>query len=605
VSGKKPIAAMLYQVRRAFYSAFFITFLIDMMSLAPVLYMESVFDRVLSTNSGITLATLTILVVICYLFWSALEWVRSRMFVRLSLRIDWDLSSEIFDASYRRYIGHRNVNVHQLLNELTTLRQFLTGEGLITVMDIPFGVIFLFVGLLIHPILAAFIALAILLMVISTYFTSKVTSPILKEATDANNEATRVASNSLRQAETTMALGMLGSIRLRWHDNHKRFLHDQVHASEATGLMGGISGFLQKVLPSLQMGLGAYLAIEGVITGGQVAAASMLIGKCVAPLQKMITKWKDLVAAKQAYDHLNELLETDVKNEQQMKLPPVVGKLVVDMATIVPPGSDKAVLSDVNFTVMPGQALAIVGPSAAGKTCLVRSLLGIWKPSKGSIRLDGVDLSLWDHSEVGPQMGYVPQDIEFMDGTVSENIARLGTVDPERVVDAAKFIGMHETILSFPKGYDTLLGETGFVLSGGQKQRLAIARALYGNPNYIVMDEPNANLDEAGESVLAQVIHTLKQKKVSVIITTHRPRLVGVVDNLLVLRNGRQVGFGPADEMINAVRNLQVIKKQSDETLASQDATVVTGHEASEFINPNRSPEKLNPEKPMAGGGEA
>jgi PrtD family type I secretion system ABC transporter len=396
-------------------------------------------------------------------------------------------------------------------------------------------------------------------MVAAGYFTQKITTPILKVANDANTEAARVASNSLRHAESTLALGMMGAIRQKWYNQHHKYLQNQVNASEATGLMGGFSGFLQKALPSLQMALGAFLAMQGLITVGMVMAASMLISKSVAPIQKLISNWKELVAAKQSYDRLNELLQEDSKREMQMALPPVIGKLEVSKAAAVPPGHNKPVLMGIDFKVEPGQAVAIVGPSAAGKTCLARLLVGIWKPVQGSVRLDGVELSEWNPDEFGPQIGYVPQEIEFFEGTVAENIARLGEIDAEKVVQAAKLIGMHEIILSFPKGYDTELGETGFALSGGQRQRLAIARAFYGMPKYIVMDEPNANLDEVGESALVQAVGFLKTQGSAIVMTTHRPRLVSVVDSLLVLRNGQQVGFGPAEDMINAVRNLQVV----------------------------------------------
>jgi len=295
-----------------------------------------------------------------------------------------------------------------------------------------------------------------------------------------------------------------------------------------------------------------------------VMVASMLIAKSVAPMQKLIANWKDLVAAKQSYDRLNALLQDDAKREMQMQLPAVMGHMVVSKASAVPPGHNKPVLMDIDFQVLPGQAVAIVGPSAAGKTCLARLLVGIWKPARGSVRLDAVELSDWNPDEFGPQIGYVPQEIEFFEGTVAENIARLGQIDPEKVVQAAKLIGMHEIILGFPKGYDTELGETGFALSGGQRQRLAIARAFYGIPKYIVMDEPNANLDEVGESALVQAVSYLKTQGSAIIMTTHRPRLVSVVDKLLVLRNGQQVGFGPAEDMINAVRNLQVVPPGED-----------------------------------------
>jgi ATP-binding cassette subfamily C exporter for protease/lipase/ATP-binding cassette subfamily C protein EexD len=364
---------------------------------------------------------------------------------------------------------------------------------------------------------------------------------------------------------------MMGAIRQKWYNQHHRYLQNQVNASEASGLMGGVSGFLQKSLPSLQMALGAFLAMEGLITGGMVMAASMLISKAVSPIQKLIGQWKELVAAKQSYDRLNALLIDDAKREMQMQLPSVMGSLDVSKATAVPPGHNKPVLIDIDFKVRPGQAVAIVGPSADGNTCLARLLVGIWKPAKGSVRLDAVELSDWNPDEYGPQIGYVPQEIEFFEGTVAENIARLGAIDPEKVVQATKLIGMHEIILSFPKGYDTELGETGHALSGGQRQRLAIARAFYGIPKYIVMDEPNANLDEVGESALVQAVAFLKSQGSSIVMTTHRPRLVSVVDSLLVLRNGQQVGFGPAEDMINAVRNLQVVPPGDGSSPVSAD----------------------------------
>jgi ABC-type protease/lipase transport system fused ATPase/permease subunit len=292
----------------------------------------------------------------------------------------------------------------------------------------------------------------------------------------------------------------------------------------------------------------------------------------VSPIQKLLGGWKDIVGARQSYERLNALLISDSKRQTQMQLPPVIGNLTVSKTAVVPPGHNKAVLFDIDFKVNPGQVVAVVGPSAAGKTCLARLLIGVWKPARGSVRLDGVEISDWDHDEFGPQIGYVPQEIEFFEGTVAENIARLGEIDAEKVVQAAKLIGMHEVILAFPKGYDTELGQSGFALSGGQRQRLAICRAIYGMPKFIVMDEPNANLDEIGESALVHAINYLKSQGSAVVITTHRPRLVGAADNLLVLRNGSQVGFGPADEMINAVRNLQVVAKPKEAEDAANPA---------------------------------
>ena len=564
VESQAPIKKILGQCRNAFGFAFVLTILIDALSITPLLYMLSAYDRVLSSRSGVTLVSLTFVVLAFYVFWSALEWIRSRLMVRISLRIDWDLAADVFDASFRRYVGRKNVNVHQLLADLLSIRQFFTGQPAMALLDAPFALVFIFIGALFHPYLAFFAAFASLLILVLAYFTARVTTPILKEAQDANTEASRVAANSLRHAEATLALGMLGAVRNRWYAQHSLFLTNQVNASEATGLMGGMSGFLSKAMPSLQMALGVFLAMENLITGGMIMVASMLISKSVAPIQKLIANWKDIVAARQAYDRLNELLLEDQKRGEAMQLPAPQGNLTVQGAVAVPPGHDKPVLSDMNFSLLPGQVLAVVGPSAAGKSSLVKMLLGVWKPARGSVRLDGVEISDWSHDEVGPLVGYVPQEIEFFEGTVAENIARLGEVDPTKVVAAAKLIGMHETILSFPKGYDTPLGETGFALSGGQRQRVAVARAVYGMPKYVVMDEPNSNLDEVGENALIQTVQALKDNGGTVIITTHRPRLVSIVDMMLVLKSGRQVAFGTAKDMLEAVRKLQAVPASAD-----------------------------------------
>ena len=556
----QPLRRLLMQCKGATGVAFLLTFAIDLLGLTPMLYMMSAYDRVLTSRSGVTLVSLTLVVVGFYVFWSALEWIRSRLMVRLSLRIDWELSADVFDASFRRFVDRKNVNVHQLLGDLLALRQFLTGPPILAIMDAPFALVFILVAGLFHPYLAMFAAASAALMVLVSLLTMRWTAPILKEANNANSEASRVASSNLKHAETTMALGMLGAVRNRWYAQHRMFLTHQVQASEAAGLLGGLSGFLQKALPSLQLGLAVYLAMENLITGGMVIVASMLIGKAVAPVQKLLASWKDIVAARQAYERLNDLLrDDDHLGRTPMSLPAPQGQVVVKAASAQPPGHSKAVLTNVEFSVQPGQVMAIVGPSASGKTSLVKLLLGVWKPVSGSVRLDGVEISDWSHDEVGPLVGYVPQEIEFFEGTVADNIARLGPVDADKVVQAAQLAGMHEVILQFPKGYDTPMGDSGFAPSGGQRQRLAIARALYGMPKYVVMDEPNSNLDEPGEQGLMEAIRALKAAGSTVILTTHRPRLIGMVDWMLVLKEGRQVAFDHPKDIMEAIRKLQVV----------------------------------------------
>jgi PrtD family type I secretion system ABC transporter len=446
------------------------------------------------------------------------------------------------------------VNVQQVMSDLLELRQFLAGKGVIALLEAPFALVFIVVGALFHPYLAVFSLAAAAIMMVATVINMRLTTDSLKASNDANAEAARLAGNVLKQAETTLALGMMPALRKRWYARHREFLTLQINASEASAVGTGFTNFLQHSFQSLGMALGLYLAIEGLITGGMVIAATMLISKAVGPLQQLIGHWPSVVKARQAYDRLNQLLKEDEAREQQMRLPPPRGHLTVQAVVGAPPGVNKAVLTDLQFEVPPGKALAVVGPSASGKSSLARLLVGVWKPARGSIRLDGVEISEWNHDELGPQMGYVPQEIDFFEGSVAENIARMGVVDPEAVVQAAKLVGLHEIILSWPKGYDTMLGDAGFSPSGGQRQRLAIARALYGNPRYVVLDEPNANLDEVGEQALIQAMRHLRERGATVIVTTHRPRLIGIVDYMLVLKDGRQVGFGPPKDLFEAVK---------------------------------------------------
>lgn len=550
-----PVGEVLQQCRRSFWAIAVLSLVVELVSLAPIVYMWNAFDRVLSSRSVVTLVSLTTLVVGVYLFWSAMEHVRGRLMVRLSLRVDWELAAEVFDASFRRSVGRRALNVQQVMADLLELRQFLGGRGVLALISAPFALVFIIVGAVFHPYLAVFSLVSTAVMLIATLVNRRITTAAIKAANDANQQSLHLAGAVLRQSEATLALGMMPAMRRRWHRKHREFLMLQVNSSEAAGVGQGFTSFLQNSFSSLGMALGLFLAIEGLITGGMVMAASMLIARSVSPLQQLIAHWPSIVRARQAFDRLNLLLAEDEKREQQMALPAPTGRLSVQGLSAAAPGGGKTVLADVAFTLEPGQALAVVGPSASGKSTLAKLLVGVWKPAAGSVRLDGVEVSDWNHDELGPRMGYVPQEIEFFEGSVAENIARLGEVDAEKVVAAARLVGMHETILAWPQGYDTPLGDgTGFALSGGQRQRLSIARALYGDPAFIVFDEPNANLDEAGEQALINTLRHLRERGVTVVLTTHRPRVIGIADRMLVLKQGRQVGFGPPKDLFAAVQ---------------------------------------------------
>jgi PrtD family type I secretion system ABC transporter len=405
-----------------------------------------------------------------------------------------------------------------------------------------------------HVYLAVFVVGATVLLLSASWLTQRVTTPVLRQANEAKAEANRLASQTLQLSETALAIGMQPDLRKRWYVRHQRFLGLQAHASEAAGVMGGMSGFLQKAFPSLQRALGIYLAIEGLITGGMVIAATTLITKALAPIQKLLATWPELVSARQSFERLENLLSNEEQNLEKLTLPKPRGQLSVEQALVIPQGAAQPVLQGIHFAMEPGEVTAIIGPSASGKSSLVRLLVGIWKPSSGTVRLDGAGVFDWIRQDLGHAIGYVPQDIVFLEGTVAENIARMGEVDDAKVVAAAQLAQLHETILKFPNGYETMLGESGHALTGGQKQKLAVARAVYGQPAYLVMDEPNAAMDEAGERGLIEMIRQLKKQGTTVLFTTHRPQLLVVADNVLVLSQGRQAGYGPVALMMAAAK---------------------------------------------------
>lgn len=552
--GANPVSDLLRQCKKSFVFVAILTFVIEVLSIAPIVYMWNMFDRVISSRSEVTLVSLTALVMLAYGFWSGLEWVRTRMMIRISLRIDWDIAARVFDTSFRRYVARKDVDVHQVLGDVVTLRQFLTGGALLALMSAPYAIIFIFIGWAFHPYLAIFILVATIVQLLAAYSTSRITTPALREANTASAEAKRLAAQSLRQSDTALALGMQGNIRRRWFEKHQHFLGLQVNASESAGLVGGATNFLSHAMPSLQMALACWLAIEGVITGGMVIAASFLLNRAIGPIKQIMGSWSSIQTAKQSLERLNAMVAEDDVVSERMPLPAPKGMLDVAELVAQPATAKRPIVFNLNFKAEPGQVLALVGPSAAGKTSLIKLLVGLWEPTRGHVRLDGAEIAPWIRDDLGQYIGYVPQDIELFEGTVAENLARLGPIDPDKVVAAAKAIGMHEAILAFPQGYETKLGETGYALTGGQKQRLAIARAVYGDPVYVVLDEPNANLDDEGERALIKLIRELKARQTLVVFSSHRPKLLEVADLVLVLKDGQQVAFGPVAQVLGQLK---------------------------------------------------
>lgn len=554
VTLREPVGSikdLLKQCKGAFWYVFLITVVTKVLALTPLLFMMNMYDRVLASRSGITLVSILVVVLGILMFWTILEWLQMEMMRRVALRMDWELAPDAFDASFRKYLGRKKVQVNEVLRDLSAIRDFLTSQSLIAILSAPFAVIFIVIGGLFHPYLAIFSLVATALMLATAIVNKQITTPILKLEQETRSEAEKSANQLLRHSEAVYALGMQRTVRKRWYGKHKQFLQYQVNGRDAAIFVENFAEFLARAIPIMQMALAAFLAIEGHITGGMMIAATLLIGMSMGPLQALISAWPRFVAANGAYGRLDELLQEEELYRSQMSLPAPEGRLDVREMFAVPPGSMQPVLSNINFALQPGQVMAIVGPSGAGKTSLVRLLIGVWAPARGHVRLDGVDVAQWNHDELGPFMGYVPQEVGFFEGTVAENIARLGDIDSEKVVEACKLVDVHDAILALPKGYDTEIGDTGHALSGGMKQRLAIARAFYRKPKFLVLDEPNANLDDPSEQSLMKAIRTLKSEGCTIVFVSHRPKLLSVADTMLVIREGRQIGYGDTREMLS------------------------------------------------------
>lgn len=521
---------------------------INLLMLTPPLYMMQVYDRVLQSRSESTLLMLTLITIGALVAMGLLEMIRSRILVRISVRLDRTLTPVVFETVFRNHVRTVGGQRTQALNDVTTVRQFVSGQGLFGFFDAPWTPIFLGLLFLIHPLLGTVSLVGGLVLVALALATEWTSRTRLAEAVKHNVAATIFAETSLRNGDAMTAMGMLGAVRRRWLDRQQRMISAQTGASDWAGILTSATKVVRVTLQSLMLGAGALLAIEGKISPGLMIAASIIGGKALSPIEALIGNWSQMVAAQLAWRRLRALLETAPVEPERMALPAPKGQLSVAGIVAAPPGAQAAVLNGVAFELQPGESLGIIGPSGSGKSTLARVVTGVWPAATGSVRLDGAELQQWPRDALGPHLGYLPQDVDLFDGTVAENIARLGEVDPEAVVAAAQQAGIHELVLTLPQGYDTPIGESGNRLSGGQRQRIGLARALYKLPALCVFDEPNSNLDEAGEAQLVQTLLLLKKLQRTVIVIAHRPSVLNHVDKVLILQNGRTAFLGPRAE---------------------------------------------------------
>ena len=460
----------------------------------------------------------------------------------------------MFAAIFRRSLRVRSGERSQSLRDLDGLRQFLTGPGPFAFFDAPWVPLYLLVVFLFHPMLGLIALVGAVVLFTIALANELLTRKPLQQANAEVLGAYAFAETSLRNAEVLESMGMLGGIQKRWAARHLNGLALQTTASDRAGTLTSSSKSVRMFLQVAILGVGAWLAIQQIITPGVMIAASIIMGRALAPVEQAIGHWRQFVGARSAYRRLDALLRESPIQIGHVTLPEPKGYLSVEQMTAVPPGAARPVLEDVAFRLEPGEALGVIGPSASGKSTLARLLVGVWPPSAGAVRLDGVELHAWESVELGPYIGYLPQDVELFSGTVAENIARFAEEpDPEQVVQAAKRAGVHEMVLQLSDGYDTQIGENGGVLSGGQRQRIGLARALFGKPALVVLDEPNSNLDAAGDQALAEAILGLKAQKTTVVVMAHRPSAIAAVDKLLMLRDGKVQAFGPKEEVLAQV----------------------------------------------------
>lgn len=556
----------LQAAKPAMWSVIAFSFFINLLGLTGSIYMMQVYDRVLASRNIQTLVVLTLIIAVLYMVSAALEALRTQLLVRAGVKFDESIKEHAFDAVQRASLRRPSANHVQALRDVDTVRDFFTGAGLISLCDVPWVPIYIAFATLLHPWYGILAVISCVISGLLAVANDRVNRPILDRATKANISANNQAVTTFRNAEVLQAMGMVRQLRERWLAHRAQALGWQGLASDRAAFLVAATKFNRMFMQSLVLGLGAYLAINREITPGMMIAASIVVGRSIQPIEMAIGNWKGIVAMRSAFRRVQDMLRMSPPQPQRMRLPDPTGVVHVENVFVTAPGRDVPVLRDVTFALPAGTTLGVIGPSAAGKSTLARALVGVWPTTAGSIRLDGNDLSHWDSEQLGRCIGYLPQDVELFAGTVAENISRFGAKDEAKVVEAAQMAGVHDMIQRLPQGYNTEIGDGGAALSGGQRQRIALARAVYGRPALIVLDEPNASLDAAGEQALAQAVQALKAGGSTVILVTHKTNSLGLCDLILLMSEGTVHSFGPRDEVLAKMLGPRLVRPRGPAT---------------------------------------
>jgi len=555
---QNTLIRVLDKCRPVFWIVFSFAFGVNLLMLITPLYSLQVLDRVLSSQNESTLFWLSAIMVVLYISLHMIQVARSFTLIKLGEWMDAQLSPDLFVNSIRSAAMKASVGGSQNLRDLQTVKQFLTSSGINTLFDAPWSIIYIIVLFWIHPWMGWLAVIGSILLFVFAIFNAYATNSKLNEANEQQIRSMNQSDISTRNAEVIEAMGMMKAVTNRWQTFQQKALALISEASYRNGIISNVSRFIRMLLQLLVTGLGAYLVIETPLemsTGGMIGS-SIILGRALTPFDNAIEIWKQISGALKSYERLKQAYVRLSDRQESMQLPAPEGALSVENIFFAPtvPGSGAPLaytLKGVSFSINPGESLAIIGPSAAGKSSIAKLIVGVWKAMQGTVRLDGADVYTWNREDFGKHVGYLPQDIELFSGSIRDNIARLqDDVDPALIVEAAQMTGAHDLILRFKNGYETDIGVGGTNLSGGQRQRIGLARAFFGNPKLVVLDEPNANLDELGEQALVNAINQAKQKKITTVIISHRPSILSSVDKILILQDGAVAAFGTKDEIM-------------------------------------------------------
>jgi len=553
---KQPseLSVALQKSRSAFLSVGFFSMFINLLMLTGPLFMLQVYDRVLASKSYSTLTALLVLVIALFIFLGLLEYIRARILSQISEKFSADVREITFKATLDHSVKQTASIGTTPIRDLDQIKQFIGSPGPAILFDLPWTPLYLGVNFILHFILGIFSLCATIFLIIISVINEIMSKPRIEEAMTKAQRSQIIAEEARHNAQSLTAMGMQTNVSNRWQAMQAETGKAQMALSKLANLFQSISKSSRLLLQSCVLAVGAFLVIQGKISPGAMIAASIILTRALAPIDQSIAQWRNFLGARKAYNRLQAILNHSQTSKDQMALPEPKGAISVSQLFVSAPGSKTPLLKALEFSLQPGEALAILGPTGAGKSCLTRVLSGIWAPLSGTVRLDGASLDQWHPDQLGPAIGYLPQSVELLSATIKDNISRFTPdPDPTMIIEAAKQANVHDLVLSFEDGYDTLIGDGGEKLSGGQKQRIGLARALYNEPKFIILDEPNANLDSEGEEALAFAISKAKNNGQTVILVAHRPSALKVCDKVLFIREGRQVAFGPRDEVLQKI----------------------------------------------------